>query len=117
MILPVAHQTAQQVGTAQERAVLRRFRTHDDMIATTGAGVATIDHEFLGAESGEACFVVKRLGDIHHFVPALRRLHVHFDHARVRRDFEHMNAWVKRWRVTFNDNRLVKRQCDIFHSS
>ena len=49
MIVPVTNQAAQQVGAPQEGTVLRGGAAHDYMIAAAGAGVLSIQHEFLGA--------------------------------------------------------------------
>jgi hypothetical protein len=52
--LPMQHQRFEQVGAAQEGAVVGRCATHDDMIAAAGAGMAAIDHEFVGAQPRQA---------------------------------------------------------------
>ena len=54
MIQPVAEHALQQIRTAQERAVGRRRAAQHQMIAAAGAGVAAIEHEFLGAQPASA---------------------------------------------------------------
>ena len=60
MPLPVQHQALQQIGPAQERAVIRRRAADHDMVAAAGAGVAAVDHELVGAEPRLARFLVDR---------------------------------------------------------
>jgi hypothetical protein len=50
-MLPVEHQTLEQIGPAQERAIGRLRATEDDVVAAAGAGVPAIDHELVGAEA------------------------------------------------------------------
>ncbi len=50
VVMPVAHETAQQIWSSQEWALARRRAADDDVIATTGAGMAAIEHELLGGE-------------------------------------------------------------------
>ena len=51
MVLPISDQAAQQVGTAENWAVLRGGATDHNMIAAAGASVPSVDHEFLGRQS------------------------------------------------------------------
>ncbi len=51
VVLPVGDQTAQQVRPPQQRAVRRRDAAQGDVIAAASAGVATVNHKLLGAES------------------------------------------------------------------
>ena len=47
MVVPIAHQAAQQIRTAQPGRVVRRCAAQRKVIAAAGAGVAAVDHEFL----------------------------------------------------------------------
>ena len=58
--LPVQDQALQQVGPAQERAVVRRRAADHDVVAAAGAGVPAVDHELVGAEPGLARLLVDR---------------------------------------------------------
>ena len=49
MIVPVRDQAAQQIGPAQERRVVGGRAAEHEVIAAAGAGVAAVEHEFLGA--------------------------------------------------------------------
>ena len=83
MMLPVGHQAAQQVGSPQHRAVGRRRGADGHVIAAPGAGVPAVEHELFRAQPGRVCFVVKRRGVLHQFVPAMRGLNVDFENARI----------------------------------
>ncbi len=71
VVLPVGDDAAQQVGPAQEGTVGRRGAAEGDVVAATGAAVATVEHEFLGAEARLACFFVERGGDVFQFFPVV----------------------------------------------
>ena len=117
MILPVAHEAAQQIGATQEGAVFGRLCADDDVIAAAGAGVAAIDHEFLRAEAGLAGFFIKRLGDEDHFVPAFRGLHVHLDHAGVWRDFERVHTRIVGRGIAFEHDGLAQSERHVLHGT
>ncbi|CAB4583968.1 unannotated protein [freshwater metagenome] len=114
MVVPVAEQRFEQVGPAQEGRVFRSLTADDDVIAAAGAGVAAIDHEFLRAEPREPRLLVKGLGVVHEFVPLLHGMHVHLDHAGVRRDFDHLKARIIRRRRAFDDDRHFQSGGNIF---
>ena len=52
MILPKRQQTFQQIGTPQKRAILRRGRPRDNMIAPAGAHAPAIQQKFIGSQAG-----------------------------------------------------------------
>ncbi len=54
----------EQIRAAQERAVGGRGAAEHDVVAAAGAGVAAVDHEFLGAEPGLTRLLIQRLGDV-----------------------------------------------------
>ena len=60
MPLPVEHQALEQIGPAQERAVGGVHAAQHDVVAAAGAGVAAVDHEFVGAEPRLARLLVER---------------------------------------------------------
>ena len=61
VVVPVADQALQQVGPAQQRRFVRRGAAQDDVVAAAGAGVAAVEHEFLGAEPRRARLLVDDL--------------------------------------------------------
>ena len=48
VVVPVSDQAAQQVGPAQDRALGRSRAAEHHVIAATGTGMATVEHELLG---------------------------------------------------------------------
>ncbi len=88
VVLPVADQAHQQIGPSQAGRIGGRGRANRDVVAATGAGVAAVEHEFLGAEAGEACLFVKRLCVLHQLRPAAGGMDIHLDHAGIGRDAE-----------------------------
>src|ERR1017187_4002887 len=105
MILPIREQRAQQIGTAQHRRIRRRFRANDDVVAAARAGVAAVEHEFFRAEARLPRLLVKNFRALNKFVPSFAWMHVHFDHARVGRDGELVQARIARRRLAFDDDR------------
>ena len=69
MPLPMQDQAAQQVGSAQKRAVARRLAADHDMVAAAGAGVTPVDHEFICAEAALPGLLVDRFGRGDAFAP------------------------------------------------
>ncbi|MNV12473.1 hypothetical protein D3C71_1030780 [compost metagenome] len=66
------------------------------MVTTARTGVPAVDHEFLGGQAGLARFFIEELGALDQFIPGGGRLHVDFDHPRVRGDAEVAQAWIAR---------------------
>ena len=60
MPLAIEHQALEQIGPAQERAVGGLQAAEHDVIAAAGAGVAAVDHEFVGAEPRQPRLLVER---------------------------------------------------------
>ena len=52
MVEPVSQETSQDIRTTENRAICRRRPTDDDMIASPGASMLAIQHEFFRAKSG-----------------------------------------------------------------
>ena len=98
MVLPIGDDAAQQIRAAQERAVGGLAGAEHDMVAAAGAGVAAVDHEFLGAEPGLPSLLVKRLGDGDGFIPVRGGVNVHLDDAGVGRDLDDVETAVG-WRM------------------
>ena len=78
----------QQIGPAQERAVLRPGGAHDDVIAAARADMAAIQHEFLRGETRLARDFIELFGAGQHLVPILGGVDVDLDHAGIRRHGE-----------------------------
>ncbi len=105
MMLPIGNETLQQIRTAQERAVAGGSAAQRHVIASAGAGVAAIQHEFFGGQAAGMGFFVKQGGFFDHFRPARRRVNVHLNNAGVRCDQQFFQARITGRRVTFNDDR------------
>src|SRR6476659_280280 len=59
MIVPIGHETTQQVGAAQNRAVGRGRPAEDKVVAAERAGVLAVELKLLGAQPREARLFVK----------------------------------------------------------
>lgn len=51
VMLPIGDQAGEHIRPAQERTVGRCRATEGDVVAAAGAGVAAIEHEFLGGQA------------------------------------------------------------------
>src|ERR1035438_3141072 len=51
VIVPVTDQASQQIGAPQEGTVLGSWAADDHVVATAGAGVLSVQHEFLRAQA------------------------------------------------------------------
>ncbi len=108
MALPVQDQAFQQVRAAQERAVVGAVAADHDMVAAAGAGVATVDHELVGAQPGVAGFFIDRGGDRHAIVPVGGRVNIDLDDARIRCNADDVDALVLRRRIAFDMDRQAE---------
>ncbi len=108
--LPVQDQRFEQVGAAQERAVIGRRAANNDVVTAAGARVLAVDHEFIGAQSRQPRLFIDRLGDRDALVPICRRVDIDLDDAGVGRHPDHIEARV-RWRGIAFD---VDRQAQLF---
>ena len=115
MIVPVGEQTAQKIRPPQKRTVRRRAAAECDVIAPAGAGVPTVYLEFLGRQPHLPRLFVERGGELAQGSPGRCGVDVHFQHARIGRQFELHEAGIgKRW-VAFQANRLRQRRRRAFH--
>ena len=114
MVLPVAQQAAEHVRAAQERAVERVRRAHDDLIPAARADGAPVDQELLGAEPGGAGFLVQSLGDLAQLRPGPRRVDVHLDHAGIGRDLHAVQLRVRRGRIALDPHRGAELRGHVF---
>ena len=113
MVQPVTDQAAQQIGPAQERAVGGRGPAQHQVVAAARPGVAPVDHELLGAEAALARLLVQRRGVGAQLVPAVGRMDVHLDDARVGRDLDLVQAVVGRRLVALESQGLVALAGDV----
>ncbi|MCY1214496.1 hypothetical protein D9M72_263100 [compost metagenome] len=102
VVVPVQQQAGQQLGPAQERAVGGRGAAHHEVVAAAGAGVAAVGHELLGRQARLERGVVEELGVVDQFLPVVGRVDVDFDHARVGRHGQHLQARIARRRIAFH---------------
>ena len=102
---PVQDQAAQQIGAAQERAIVRAGTAHNHMVAATGAGMAAIDHELVGPQTAGPCFGIHGFRDGNAFGPIGGGVDVHLDYARIGGDADHVQAGIMRRGVAFDMDR------------
>jgi hypothetical protein len=102
MPLPVEDQGLEQIRAAEEGAVIGGRPADDDVVAPARAGVLAVDHELVGAEAGQARFLVDRCGDGDRLLPVVRRVDVDLDHAGLRGDADHVEPRVVRRRVALH---------------
>ncbi len=115
MVLPVGDEALQQIRPAQERAVRGCRAAQRDMIAAARAGVAPVEHEFLGTETRLSRLFVERLRRGDQFVPRGRRMDIDLDDGGVRRDVQHLDARIARRRVAFDGDRCGNGDRSPFH--
>ena len=84
MVLPERHHAAQQIRTAQKRAVRDRRPADHDMAAAAGGDMASVVGEFLGGQPVTARFLEEHRVDLFEFVPIAGRRQVYFQNARDR---------------------------------
>ncbi len=72
MVLPITNQASQQIGAAQECAVRRGGAADHNVIASSGARVLPIHHEFLSSQASLSRQCVDGLGRPHQFFPRRR---------------------------------------------
>ncbi len=89
MVLPIGDDRREQIRPPQERALGGRHAAEHDVVAAAGAGVLAVEHELLGREARGIGVVIERRRVFDDLAPARGRLHVDFDHARIRRHLEH----------------------------
>ena len=104
----IEHQALEQIGPPQERAVGGIQAAEHDVIAAAGAGMAAVDHEFVGAEPRQMRVLVNAARDVDSFAPRRRRLDVDLDDAGVGRHFEHIEPRIGRRRVAFDVDRQIE---------
>ena len=102
MILPIGDQAFEQVRAAQHRAVLGGRTAQRGVVAAAGTRMPAIDHEFFRSQARQARLLVQRRHVVNQLVPARRRVDIHLDHARVRRDAEQLDARVARRRIALD---------------
>ena len=78
------------------------------MVAAASARVHAIELKFLCAEPRVIRVVVEAFGDFFELFPRFGGLNVDFDHTRVRRDAERLDAMIVRRLVAFDDDRAIK---------
>ena len=73
------------------------------MVAAAGAGVAAVEHELLGRQPRFVGRLVEVGGLVDEFLPAVGRVDVDFDHARIGRHAQCRQARITRRLVAFED--------------
>ena len=105
VVLPEGHQTAQQVGPAQKRAVGRRGAAQGHVIAAAGAGMTAVQHEFLTAQAGLMGLLVEDFGVADQLIPGFRRMDIDLDDAWIGGDVEAFEAPVVGRLIAFQAHR------------
>ena len=109
VVLPVGDQAAQQVGSAQQRAVGRRGPAEGDVVAAPGTGVGAVQLELLGAQPALGGGGVEHLGGVDQLPPRPGRVQVDLDDPRVRGHHQDLLARVARRRVALDDELVAGR--------
>ena len=78
------------------------------MVAAAGAGMAAVDHEFLGTEPRQPRLLVDALRDRRSLAPFRRRVDIDLDHAGIGRDLDHVEARVEGGRIALDMHGLAK---------
>ena len=77
---------ASRSGRRRNGESAARGAAEHEVVAAAGAGVAAVEHELLGRQARLVRRLVEVRGLLDQLVPAVRRVDVDFDHARVGRD-------------------------------
>ena len=85
------------------------------MVAAAGAGVAAVDHVFVGAEAGKARLFIKRRRVRHRLAPGVGGVDVDLDDAGIGRHLDDVEPRVGRRRVALDAHRGVARLGDGLH--
>ncbi len=109
MIVPVAEQTAQQIGAAQERRVRSARTAEHEVISAAGAGMPAVQHEFLGRQARLPRSLVQKRGALGQLIPIGRGLNIDFDDSRIRRHAKIGYARIVRRLIAFENDGLRQR--------
>ena len=104
-MLPVGHQTAQQFGPTQERAIAGRRPAQGHMIAAAGAGMAAIQHELLRPQPRLAGILVQPFDISLQLLPVPSRMNIDLNHAGVGGDGQLAHPPVRRRGVALDQHR------------
>ena len=115
MIQPVTNQTLDQIRSSQKWAIRRSGSTQHQMIASTSAGVAAIQHELFRSQTALARLFIKSGCVVNQLPPIVRWMNVHFNHSRVWRDFDLLQARIKRGSVAFQNHRHLQFRRSLFN--
>src|SRR5262245_27805939 len=99
MVVPIADEATEQIGTAEQRAVTGRLPAEDDVVTAAGARVPAIQHELFGAETRLMSLVVDDAGVGREAIPVRGWVDIDLDDAGIRRDLETVQAMVAGRRV------------------
>jgi hypothetical protein len=108
MVLPENQHAAQQIRTAQERAVQHGRSADHDMAAAAGSEVAAVVGEFFSGQPIMARFLEEDCVDLFEFVPIARGRQIYFQNAGIRSEAEGSQPRIGRRRVALQPHRLVQ---------
>src|SRR3984957_5629784 len=109
MIVPVAEQTAQQVGAAQEWRVRSARAAEYDVVAAAGAGMPAVQHEFLGRQARLARGLVQKRGPLRQLTPIRGGMNIDFDDSGIRRHAEITDARIVGRLIALENDGLGQR--------
>ena len=115
--MPVRKQALEEVGPAQERAVLGRRAAEHHVVASARAGMPAVDHEFLRHQPAVAGGGVEPFGLFRELRPARRRVDVDLDHSGVRYDLDIVQSRIRGRQIALQDDRHEEGQCGRLHGS
>src|SRR5450755_1740529 len=88
MVLPECQHAAEQIRTAQERAVQDGRSSDHNMAATAGSEVAAVVGKFFSGQPITARFLEEQRVDLFEFVPMARGWQVYFQNSGIGNDAE-----------------------------
>src|SRR6185295_13262574 len=109
--------TFQQIGTTEKRSIRWSRATDDDVISTSSSGVPAIEHELLRCQAGTTGKIVERCRILDKFPPVDGGLHVHFNHSRIRRDFNIAQSPIVWRRISFDNDGQLQERSGVLHCS
>src|SRR5882724_9910293 len=104
MTLPIEHQASEQIGPPEKRRVSRSGAPKHDVISAAGADMAAVEHEFVSAEPALTGLFIENRGGLDRLPPVAGGMDVHFNHARIWRHADHVEARIGRRWIPFDVN-------------
>ena len=87
------------------------------MVATTGAGMTPVQHEFFRTKASQPGFLVQYPGIVDQVRPARRRHDIDLNNTRIRCNHEFFHARIRGRRVSLYTNRDLQCGCRVLNHS